>query len=57
MRPFLFSCLTVMLISLAVYGIHSFYSLGSFGSVVSSGITSPAQNYPIASVGEVFRNF
>ncbi|AZD54891.1 hypothetical protein C4K19_3104 [Pseudomonas chlororaphis subsp. aurantiaca] len=57
MRPFLFSCLAVTLVSLAVYSIHSFYSLASFGSVASGVVASSPQNYPVASIGEVFRNF
>ncbi|AZC95843.1 hypothetical protein C4K22_3186 [Pseudomonas chlororaphis subsp. aurantiaca] len=57
MRPFLFSCLAVTLVSLAVYSIHSFYSLASFGSVASGAAASSPQNYPVASIGEVFRNF
>lgn len=57
MRPFLFSCLAVTLVSLAVYSIHSFYSLASFGSVALGAAAGSPQNYPVASIGEVFRNF
>ncbi|POA28498.1 hypothetical protein C1884_00230 [Pseudomonas sp. GW460-R15] len=60
MRPFLFSCLAMAFMSLAVYSIYSFYSLGSFGafgSAVSGRVASSQSNYPVASIGEVFRNF
>lgn len=60
MRPFLFSCLAVTLISVAVYSIYCFYSIGSFGawgSAISSLVASSQPNYPLAHFGEIFRNF
>ncbi|WP_428632136.1 hypothetical protein [Pseudomonas sp.] len=60
MRPILFSCLAVTLISLAIYSIHSFYSRGSygaFGSAVSRHVAVSQPNYPVASMGKVFRSF
>lgn len=59
MRPILFSCLAVTLVSIAIYSIHCFYSMGSYGviSPVSSNMTvRPHPDYPVASIGEVFRN-
>ncbi|NCE83701.1 hypothetical protein [Pseudomonas sp. Q1] len=59
MRSILFSCLALTLVSLAIYAIHSFYSLGSYGgfSPVSSTLTAqPYSAYPVASIGDVFRN-
>ncbi|CAI8802840.1 conserved hypothetical protein [Pseudomonas sp. IT-P2] len=60
MRPILFSCLALTLVSLAIYSIHSFYSAGSYGvfSPVSWNPTAQSQPaYPVASIGDVFRKF
>lgn len=60
MRPFLFSCLAVTLVFLAVYSIHCFYSLGDngvFSPVISNLVTPSHPSYPVVSIGEVFRRF
>ncbi|MCB2253839.1 hypothetical protein KTQ74_18170 [Pseudomonas chlororaphis] len=57
MRPLLFSCLAVTLVSLAAYSLYSFYSLAAFDSAAPTRVASAPQGYPVAGIGNVFRGF